>query len=247
MKDLEAIFGKIVHSSGSIEYLCWLILRPQNGWNKVVSFFSEIKLARLLNFENVTTISDPMALHSVQLPSWKRRGGEVLNYFKGFLIRVWGEVLQEGRDLFGTDWKSDLQRHGGLVNFIFSCPYHGRDSIIYLFLKEEVWYLSFFIIIIIIVDNNNNKQWEKNLNPLHGIDHMHLLWIVHKQLTCYFITTCCSCNCTSWLYDNPAPLRFCKRRPPRLNLHHLLSGCRLTNKRKMINFTLTIRNMFSYI
>ena len=36
MKDLEAIFGKIVHSSGSIEYFCWLILRPQNGWNKVV-------------------------------------------------------------------------------------------------------------------------------------------------------------------------------------------------------------------
>ena len=27
-------------------------------------FFSEIKLARLLDFENVTTISDPMALHS---------------------------------------------------------------------------------------------------------------------------------------------------------------------------------------
>ena len=209
-------------------------------------FFSEIKLARLLNFENVTTISDPMA-HSVQLPSWKRRGGEVLNYFKGFLIRVWGEVLQEGRDLFGTDWKSDLQQHGGLVNFIFSSPYHGRDSIIYLFLKEEVLYLSFFIIIIIIIDNNDNKQWEKNLNPLQGTAHMHLLWIVHKQLTCYFITTRCSCNCTSWLYDNPAPLRFCKCRSPRLNVHHLLSGCRLTNKRKMINFTLTIRNMFSYI
>ena len=44
------------------------------------------------------------------------------------------------------------------MNFIFSSPYHGRDSIIYLFLKEEVLYLSFFIIIIIIIDNNDNKQ-----------------------------------------------------------------------------------------
>ena len=67
-----------------------------------------------------------------------------------------------------------------LSEFYFSCPYYGRDSIIYLFLKEEVLYLSFFIIIIIIIDNNDNKQWEKNLNPLQGTAHMHLLWIVHK-------------------------------------------------------------------
>ena len=70
-----------------------------------MSFFSKIKLARLIDFGNVTTISDPIALHAVQLSLRKGGGGgeRVLNYFKGFLIRARGEVLQGRRSLFGTD------------------------------------------------------------------------------------------------------------------------------------------------
>ena len=69
-----------------------------------MSFFSKIKFARLIDFGNVTTISDPIALHAVQLSLRKGGGGErVLNYFKGFLIRARGEVLQGRRSLFGTD------------------------------------------------------------------------------------------------------------------------------------------------
>ena len=177
----------------------------------------------------------------------EKGGGGGAELFLGFLNSSVGRSPSRGEGPIWNWLKVRFAAACQLSEFYFSCPYHGRDSTIYLFLKEEDLYLSFFIIIIIIIDNNDNKQWEKNLNPLQGTAHMHLLWIVHKQLTCYFITTCCSCNCTSWLYDNPAPLRFCKCRPPRLNVHHLLSGCRLTNKRKMINFTLTIRNMFSYI
>ena len=41
-------------------------------------FSSEIKLSRLLDFENVTMISDPKALHSVQLPLWKSLMGGML-------------------------------------------------------------------------------------------------------------------------------------------------------------------------
>ena len=70
-----------------------------------MSFFSKIKFARLIDFGNVTTISDPIALHAVQLSLRKGGGGgeRVLNYFKGFLIRARGEVLQGRRSLFGTD------------------------------------------------------------------------------------------------------------------------------------------------
>ena len=42
-------------------------------------FCSEIKLARSLDFGNMTTISEPWALHSVQLPLWKGlMGGRIL-------------------------------------------------------------------------------------------------------------------------------------------------------------------------
>ena len=70
-----------------------------------MSFFSKIQVARLIDFGNVTTISDPIALHAVQLSLRKGGGGgeRVLNYFKGFLIRARGEVLQGRRSLFGTD------------------------------------------------------------------------------------------------------------------------------------------------
>lgn len=65
-----------------------------------MSFFSKIKLARLIDFGNVTTISDPTALHAVQLSLRKGGGGgeRVLNYFKGFLIRARGEVGSPSRE-----------------------------------------------------------------------------------------------------------------------------------------------------
>lgn len=50
-----------------------------------MSFFSKIKLARLIDFGNVTTISDPTALHAVQLSLRKGGGrGEGAELFQGF-------------------------------------------------------------------------------------------------------------------------------------------------------------------
>ena len=50
-----------------------------------MSFFSKIKLARLIDFGNVTTISDPIALHAVQLSLRKGGGrGEGAELFQGF-------------------------------------------------------------------------------------------------------------------------------------------------------------------
>lgn len=50
-----------------------------------MSFFSKIKFARLIDFGNVTTISDPIALHAVQLSLRKGGGrGEGAELFQGF-------------------------------------------------------------------------------------------------------------------------------------------------------------------